>query len=402
MVFMAVCINVDVGVWGEVWSVATSGSVCYTIKRLHDDVSRLLCHKQAFSGRHEPGLKFCHPFRAFVLVFCFAFALALPTLAEAPCTRASQLPGMATGMGKLLHSADYLRDYPGSQTAIFAYFKLDSMDIRPFLRDLRIQTATQSRMNRDFYPQIALETERLSLPAFTRELSRRGSPIDLKVRFMASEIARYRDQNKWFFIRPFSEMNDGTLTTPWEFGHPHCHNTPADFAAAWTLLRQIFDQEGASNALFMFSPLAAHGVHRENEVLDALNRIPVGQIDCFSMNLYSRPRSAYGGNGADPIPFADLAHQWMGVLSRSRHKGIPLAIAEMGISSQASDAQRAKWLQSAFQFGRSHRFVMMTYFNFPHRYWEIHARTQTGNVLNEELNREIANIGSTANGRVIR
>ena len=291
-------------------------------------------------------------------------------------------------MGKLLHSADYLRKYPGSRTAIFAYFKLDSMDIGPFIRDLRIQAATQARLNRDFYPQIALETEHLSLPAFTHELSHPGSPLDIKVRALASEIARYRDQNKWFFIRPFSEMNDGTATTPWEFGNPTQHNTPAKFASAWLLLRRIFDEEGATNALFLFSPLAAHGVHREKEVLDALDRIPVGQIAAFSLNLYSRPRSAYGGNGAEPIPFAELAHQWMRVLAHSRHKGIPLAIAEMAVSSQASDAQRAKWLREAFHFGRTHNFVMMTYFNFPHRYWEIHAGTQAGDALDVEINRK--------------
>lgn len=298
-------------------------------------------------------------------------------------------------MGKLLHSADYLREYPGSRTAIFAYFKMDSMEIRPFIRDLRIQAATQARLNREFYPQIALETERLSLPAFTRELSRRGSPLDVKMRQMAGEIARYREQGKWFFIRPFSEMNDATLNTPWEFGNRKYHNTPADLAAAWTLLRRVFDEEGATNALFIFSPLAAHGVHRQPEVLAALNLIPVGSIDAFSMNLYSRPRSAYGGNGAEPIPFAELAHTWMNVLAHSRHKGLPLAVAEMGISSQASDAQRAKWVREAFNFGRAHRFVLLTYFNFPHRYWEIQEGTQAGSVLKEEINREITNIEFT-------
>ena len=266
-------------------------------------------------GRRESVLKLRYTLYVFSLFLLLTFVRASSTSAHPSVTRASQVQGMAVGMGKLLHSADYLREYPGSRTAIFAYFKLDSMDISPFIRDLRMQAATQARLNRDFYPQIALETEHLSLPAFTRELSRPGSPLDIKVRALASEIARYRDQNKWFFIRPFSEMNDGTATTPWEFGSPNQHNTPADLAAAWSGLRRVFDAEGATNALFMFSPLAAHGVHREAEVLDALNRIPVGQIDCFSLNLYSRPRSAYGGNGAEPIPFAEIAHQWMSALA---------------------------------------------------------------------------------------
>ena len=335
-------------------------------------------------------LKLQRALRASISVLLFAFLAIMPAFAAPPVTRASQLRGMATGMGKLLHITDYLRDYPGSRTAILSYFKMDSMDANDLIRDLRIQVAIEAKSGREFFPQIALETEHLSLSAFTRELSRSGSPLERNARLLASEVARYRDRNKWFFIRPFSEMNDATLNTPWEFGNARYHNTPADLAAAWMLLRRVFDEEGATNALFIFSPLAANGVHRQAEVLDALNRIPVGGIDAFSMNLYSRPRSAYGGNGAEPIPFAELAHIWMNVLAHSRHKNIPLAIAEMGISSQASDAQRAKWLREAFQFGRNHHFVMMTYFNFPHRYWEIHPDTQAGRTLKEEIDRETA------------
>ena len=64
----------------------------------------------------------------------------------------------------------------------------------------------------------------------------------------------------------------------------------------------------------------------------------------------------------------------------------------MAVSSQATDAQRAKWLREAFHFRRTHNFVMMTYFNFPHHYWEIHAGTQAGAILDAEINRD-ANTG---------
>ncbi len=222
-------------------------------------------------------LKLQRMLRALNSVLLFAFIAVTPAFAAPPVTRASQLRGMAVGMGKLLHIADYLRDYPGSRTAILSYFKMDSMDAGALIRDLRVQASIEAEAHRDFTPQIALETEHLSLPAFTRELSRSGSPLDRNARLLASEIARYRDQNKWFFIRPFSEMNDATLNTPWEFGNRKYHNTPADLAAAWMLLRRVFDEEGATNALFIFSPLAANGVHRQDEVLDALNRIPLGR-----------------------------------------------------------------------------------------------------------------------------
>ncbi len=44
--------------------------------------------------------------------------------------------------------------------------------------------------------------------------------------------------------------------------------------------------------------------------------------------------------------------------------------------------------EKRFNSAASHHFVMMTYFNFPHRYWEIHPDTQAGDALKEEINRE--------------
>ena len=302
-------------------------------------------------------------------------------------TRASHLGAVAVGMGQILHMADYLRDYPGSRTAILAYFKIDSMEVGPLVKTLSTNAAEQERQAREFWPQIAIETDHLSLAAFHHELAQRGSVVEVRARTLAHAVASYRDLHKWYFIRPFSEMNDGTESTPWEFGNPRHSNTPADFAAAWTLLRKVFDEEGATNAIFVFSPLAAHGVHRESDVLAALDRIPVGSIDAFGLNLYSRPASAYGGASRDPIPFAELARGWMQVLARSKHRGIPLAVAEMAVSSQATDEKRAQWLREACRFARTHGFVLITYFNYPHRYWHIGQRTWAADVLGTEINR---------------
>ena len=49
------------------------------------------------------------------------------------------------------------------------------------------------------------------------------------------------------------------------------------------------------NAVFVFSPLAAHGVQRDAEVLATLNAIPPGYIDAFGLNVYSRPMSTLAG-----------------------------------------------------------------------------------------------------------
>lgn len=302
-------------------------------------------------------------------------------------TRASKVNGVAAGVGQIMHMADYLKEHPGSRTAILSYLKMDSEDVYQVTANLRRNADLQERNGREFHPQIALETRALDLVSFYRELSQRGSQVDRCVRTLAREIALQRERNKYYFIRPFAEMNDGTTWAPWEFGNKKYKNTPDRFASAWRLLRDTFDEEGATNAIFIFSPLAAYGVHHTEEVLATLNKIPAGYIDAFSLNLYSRPMTAYGGTSPTPVPFTQLAKPWMQLLAKSQHRGIPLAIAEMAVSNQASDAQRAIWLRDAFAFARANGFVMLTYFNFPHRYWQIHADTQAGEALRAEMNR---------------
>lgn len=322
---------------------------------------------------------------------CFAVFAAIGLLSvtagTAPTeTRASHLGGTAAGLAKIMHMVDFLEEYPGSRTALFSYVKLDGRDVTFLLRELRQHAAIQAGMRRSFWPQLPLETSHLSLAQFRRELAHPGSLVEWNVRTLAREIGRYRLQGKWFFIRPFSEMNDATPGAPWEFGNKNRHNTPQEFAAAWRLLRDVFNQEGASNAIFVFSPLAAYRVHHEDQILETLNRIPSGYIDAFGLNVYSRPRSAYNGSSNDPIPFAELVQPWMKVLAKSRHEGIPLAIPEMGVSNQATEERRAVWLHQAFQFARAHGFVTVTYFNYPHPYWKIDEQSATGEVLKAEIN----------------
>lgn len=322
---------------------------------------------------------------AFAFLCLFGLLMAAKNGSAAPPeTRASHLDAAAVGMGKVMRLSEYLNDYPGARTAL-SYLKLDREGAEEAADSLDIQARIADRMKRDFWPQIALETETLGLAEFRRELAHPGSLVERNVRMLARGIARYQNRGKWFFIRPFSEMNDATETAPWELGDRARHNTPQDFAAAWKLLRETFDAEGATNAIFIFSPLAAHNVHREKEVLTTLNLIPEGSIDAFGLNLYSRPFSAYGGDSQAPIPFRSLAQHWIKVLEKSRHRGIPCAIAEMGVSNQATDAARAKWIHEAFNFARSHHFVMLTYFNYAHPYWQIPEHTQTSDALAREM-----------------
>lgn len=308
-------------------------------------------------------------------------------LAAPPETRASHLGMVSTGTAEIMHMEDYLKDYPASHTAVLSYLRLDTEEVFPVIRYMKTNAAIQARAGREFWPQVAIETSNLNLADFRRELSRQGSQIDISVRTLAYGIARFKARKKWFFIRPFSEMNDATESAPWEFGLKARRNTPADFAAAWKLLRDVFNEEGATNAIFIFSPLAANRVHGEKEVLEALNKIPVGYIDAFGLNVYARPRSAYSGTSPEPIPFTELVQPWLKVLASSKQRGLPLAVAEMGISNQAADADRAQWLRDAFTFARANNFVMITYFNYPHRYWKIDMHTLAGAALKAEMDK---------------
>jgi hypothetical protein len=202
---------------------------------------------------------------------------------------------------------------------------------------------------------------------------------------LARAIAAYGRRGKQVFVRPFSEMNDATSFAPWEFGNKRYRNTPEQFAAAWRLLRDTFDAEGATNAIFIFSPLAAYQVHREHETRQALDLIPAGYIDCFGLNVYSRPLAAYGGRAVKPIAFAELALPWLRLLDSTKHRGIPLAVSEMAVSNQAADPDRAEWVRDAFQFARTHRYVLVTYFNYEHRFWTIRPNSAASAALATEM-----------------
>jgi hypothetical protein len=56
-------------------------------------------------------------------------------------------------------------------------------------------------------------------------------------------------------------------------------------------------------------------------------------------------------------------------------------------STQTDDARRATWVRAAFEFIHAHRYVMATYFNFPHRYWHINDNTLAGQALRAEMDR---------------
>lgn len=301
-------------------------------------------------------------------------------------TRASGIVAFSAGMGTLMHMSDYLAAYKGSRTAIFAYIKMDDPKAGSLIRNFGSQARIQSSKGREFWPQVSLETKGLPLDAFIRELSRPGSVTQGNVRLLARTIAACKAENRHVFVRPFSEMNDGTDFCPWEFAHKRYHNTPAQFAAAWKLLRDTFDSEGATNALFIFSPLAAYSVHHERETVEALNLIPPGYIDIFGLNVYSRPMTAYGGSSPKPVAFDTLVTPWLQLVQGTKHRGIPYAVSEMAVSNQAADVYRSEWLRYAFRFARTHGFIMATYFNYPHRYWSIDPNSVAGWALAQELN----------------
>jgi hypothetical protein len=104
-------------------------------------------------------------------------------------TRASHLGSVAAGIGTVMHMADYLGQNQGSRTAIFAYLTMDSPNCLSLVHNLRPQSDIQTRLGREFWPQLCLEVREHSLSAFSREVSHTGSLTNKNVRALARTIA---------------------------------------------------------------------------------------------------------------------------------------------------------------------------------------------------------------------
>ena len=292
----------------------------------------------------------------------------VPVLVPAPSRPTSSLPLSRTASMDPPVAGSYtatnmqeLLDANPRNTTFLSYGGMDSTTLDATMYNLGNQAEIMARNGRDLAPQIALEINNTNLSEFIRDIQDPDSEVHARVQALGRQV---KDWGKRVYIRPFSEMNDGSEGATWELGNrSRGTNTPAQLAKAWVLLHDVMDQEGATNALYTFAPLAARRVGRRAEMAETLNLIPRGYIDAFGLNVYTRPLSHYGENSERYVSFSELVQPWLAIQENSPHRGLPRMVPEMACSTQGSETERARWIKEAFQYGKEHGFKAMTYFN---------------------------------------
>jgi hypothetical protein len=170
------------------------------------------------------------------------------------------------------------------------------------------------------------------LSAFTRQRgqSPRGSlrriasgEFDAYIRAWARGAVRYGDP---FLLRPGHEP-----TNPWYAWAPQHGNSAADYRAFWARVHRIFRQEGARNALFVWTP---YGL-QDHEWFPG-----VSQVDWIGFDLFNYGGHSEQGTWLDFYTLAKLAYDAYRGLER------PMLVAEVGTSSAGGN--KADWIRDMF------------------------------------------------------
>jgi cellulose synthase (UDP-forming) len=143
------------------------------------------------------------------------------------------------------------------------------------------------------------------------------------VRSFAREAARYGEP---FLLRPAHEP-----TNAWYGWAPEHGNSPEDYRAFWSHVHQIFREEGARNALFVWNP---YGLSDHAWFPGA------SRVDWIGLDLFN-----YGGLSAQGtwLDFYTLAK-----LSYDAYRGLgrPMLVAEAGTSS--AGGSKHDWIRDMF------------------------------------------------------
>ena len=120
----------------------------------------------------------------------------------------------------------------------------------------------------------------------------------------------------------------------WEMDRPNLRAqmwSGADYVAAWKHVRNIFTQEGATNASWVWCPTA------EGFANDAADFYPGDDaVDWMCVDVYAGPK--YGTIGALMRGFLEFC---------AKHPSKPVMVGEFGIARSWGTRQRAAWLADA-------------------------------------------------------
>lgn len=161
-------------------------------------------------------------------------------------------------------------------------------------------------------------------PSRSLELVAQGK-FDAYIRAWARDAAIH---GKAFFLRPFHEV--GNPMYPWGPAHG---NTPASFRAAWHHVREIFRQEGARNAAFVWTPYLAS---------DTAFWPGDAEVDWIGLDVFNYGNLAENGSW---LEFETIVRTQRSYLS---HLGKPMLVAEAGSSNSGGD--KADWARKMFRW----------------------------------------------------
>ncbi|MGZ4245390.1 MAG: glycoside hydrolase family 26 protein [Solirubrobacteraceae bacterium] len=161
----------------------------------------------------------------------------------------------------------------------------------------------------------------------------------------AIEIARY---GRPVMIRFAPEMNGDWL--PWSTGVNG--NRRDDYVAAWRHVRQRFRRAGATNAIWVWNPIAAYDGSTPLRTL-----FPgTGEVDWVALDGYNWGAARNWGWQS----YADIFAPTVRAL-RALAPGRPLMIAEIGC---APDPRKAGWVNDTLQAARADHLNAVVWFDF--------------------------------------
>jgi Glycosyl hydrolase catalytic core len=136
----------------------------------------------------------------------------------------------------------------------------------------------------------------------------------------------------------------------WEMNRPNLQASvwsPADYVAAWKHVRAIFTEVGATNAGWVWCPIAT-----DFDATDAAAYYPGDdEVEWLCADVYPGPTYA---------SFSDVSSEFMAWASKHDK---PIIIAEYGAQDQGDQDQRARWLTAAGAYAQAHpQIKAMVYF----------------------------------------
>jgi len=205
-------------------------------------------------------------------------------------------------------------------------------------------------------------------PAYSLKTIAAGAH-DAEIRRWAKQIKAFGQQ---LYFRPMSEMNGDW--TSWSGGVNG--NQPQDYIAAWRRLRQIFQQEGATNAQFVWSP-NRDGSLEEAKRTFALYYPGDAYVDYVGFNgynwgtLYTTPTWTSVWQSFDEV--FGPSYQAAVMLTKK-----PIIIAEVATTDVGGS--KAVWIQEAFTAIKNNypRIKAVVWFNVNKETdWRLHATPES-------------------------